>query len=423
MISAQLWAVFCYNKCMLKKSVTTPRGAFIVLSILMFFFSAQVSLTVYVNSSFLKDTIINTPTLMAMKLWSNPDHMVGTVYTLASLITILGLSYTPRILRRIGNYRWTLSLFILHIFLLLLLALSNNGLLIIPLFVVESALVSILYFNFDIFLERYSTNEHTGVIRGLFLTTSSVSWLLPPMIAGHIIENSGFSLVYFFAAIILIPIVFILMRYMSDFNDLAYDDAPLFPSKKIIKANPHVWGGMASAFFLQFFYAWMVIYIPILLHDQIGFSWGDIGFMMTLVLTAFVIFPSPAGWLADKYIGEKELMVLGFLLMGITSFLIPTLVLNSSSFVAWVIILFIGRIGASIVESMTETYFFKQIDGRDAGLIGYFRRMYPLAFIVAPLLASFLLQFEWVNITQLFSILGTIMFAAIYFPLRLKDTL
>ncbi len=408
---------------MLKKSVTTSRGAFIVLSILMFFFSAQVSLTIYVNSSFLKDTIMHTPSLMAMKLWSNPDHMVGTVYTFASLITILGLLYTPRILRKIGNYRWTLSLFILHILLLLLLAVSNNGLFILPLFVIESALVSILYFNFDIFLERYSSDEHTGVIRGLFITIGSIAWLLPPMIAGKIVENSGFSLVYFSAAIILLPILFILMRYMSDFEDLTYDDASLLPTQEIITANPNVWRIMACAFFLQFFYAWMVIYIPILLHDQLGFAWGDIGFMLTLALSAFVIFPLPSGWLADKFIGEKELMVMGFLLMAVASFLIPSLVAKGSSFLVWVIVLFIGRTGASIVESMSEAYFFKQIDGHNAGLIGYFRRISPLAYIVAPLLASFLLQFEWFTLTDLFSVLGIVMFASIYFPLRLKDTL
>jgi len=102
------------------------------------------------------------------------------------------------------------------------------------------------------------------------------------MIAGRIIENSGFSLVYFSAAIILLPVIFILMRYMSDFEDLTYKDASLFPSRETIAANPNIWRGMACEFFLQFFYAWMIIYIPILLHDHLGFAWGDIGFMLTL---------------------------------------------------------------------------------------------------------------------------------------------
>jgi MFS family permease len=388
----------------------------------MFFFSAQVSLTIYVDSSFLKDAIMHTPSLIEMGLWSDPEDMVGTVYTFASLITILALLYAPRILRRIGNYQWTLGLFMLQTFLLLSLALSSNGWFIVPLFIVESALVSILYFNFDIFLERYSSDEHTGVIRGLFLTIGSIAWLLPPMIAGNIIDNAGYSVVYLSAAIILLPVIFLLRCCMSDFKDLTYEDVPLLPSRDIIAANPNVWRGMACGFFLQFFYAWMIIYTPLLLHDHLGFTWSEIGFLLTLALTAFVIFPSPLGWLADKVMGEKELMILGFLLMGITSFIIPSLAATGASFVTWVVVLFIGRTGASTVEAMTETYFFKQIDGHDAGLIGYFRRMRPLAFIAAPLIASFLLQFAWFSIIDLFSILGIVMFFAIYFPLRIVDT-
>lgn len=407
---------------MFKKSIKSSRDAFIILSVLTFFFSGQVALTIYIDSSFLKDTITKTPSLADTTTWSDPEHMVGTVYTFASLLTLLGLLYSTRILRKIGNYRWTLTLFILHALLLLGLSIFQNGWLILPMFMIESALISILYFNFDIFLEKYSNDEHTGVIRGVFITVGSIAWLLPPMIAGRIVEHSGYGLLYFYGALLVIPIIVLLMRYLSDFRDMEYDDAPLFPTRKIFHANPNVWYGLASSLLLQFFYAWMIIYMPILLHDHLGFTWKDIGLMLTCALTAFVIFPSPAGWLADKWIGEKELLVLGFLIMGVTSLLIPIFVVATTSFTAWALLLFAGRTGASLVDSMNEVYFFKQIDGHNAGLIGYYRRMRPLALIGAPMIASTLLGFEWFTIADLFTILGFIMFAAIYFPLRLKDT-
>lgn len=406
---------------MFKKRVTSKRGAIFVLSSLMFFFSAQVSLTIYIDSSFLKDTILHTPSLSQVEIFKNPEHVVGAIYMLASLFTVYALFLAPRVLRRIGNYRATLAAFIAHIFMLLLLSITESGWFIIPLFVIEAALMSLLFFNFDIFLERFSKDEHTGVIRGIFLTIGSISWLLPPMIAGALIENYGYSFLYFLAAVILIPALFLLVRYMSDFGDLTYDDAPLLPSRSVISQNRNVWYGLACGFFLQFFYAWMIIYAPIYLHDHLGFTWSDIGFMLTLALTPFVLLPSPLGWLADNMIGEKELLILGFLLMGVTSFLIPTLA-HTSTFMTWVIVLFVGRSGAATVESMTETYFFKQIDGHNAGLMAYFRRMRPLAFIVAPLLASVLLQFNWFSFATLFSVLGFVMLFALYFPLRLKDT-
>jgi MFS family permease len=407
---------------MFKNRVSPEWGALFVLSSLMFFFSAQVSLTIYIDSSFLNDTILRTPSLNNLALFKDPERIVGAIYMLASIMTIVGLFMAPRVLRRIGNYRATLFAFLAHMLMLLLLSATENGLFVIPLFVIEAALMSLLFFNLDIFLESYTKDEHTGVIRGIFLTVGSISWLLPPMLAGTIIENYGYSLAYFSGAIILIPALILLVVYMRNFKDLAYDDAPLLPSRSQLQQNPDVWHGLACTFFLQFFYAWMIIYAPIFLHDHVGFSWGDIGLMLTLALTPFVLLPSPLGWLADNVMGEKELLVLGFLLMAVTSFVIPHLALASSAFMTWVIVLFVGRCGAATVEAMAEIYFFKQIDGHNAGLMGYFRRMRPMAFIAAPLIASILFQFDWFSFEMLFSILGIIMLGALYFPMRLKDT-
>jgi hypothetical protein len=71
---------------------------------------------------------------------------------------------------------------------------------------------------------------------------------------------------------------------------------------------------------------------------------------------------------------------------------------------------------------MAEVYFFKQIDGHNASYIGSFRRTRPMAFIVAPLLATALLQFKAVDMGGLFILLGLIMLIALYFPIGLKDT-
>ena len=404
---------------------TTPlsaKSAFIVLSVLAFFFSAQVSLTIYIDSSFLKDAIEHTPSMMQMKAWEDPESLVGTIYTLASLVTLFALLYAPQILRRVGNYRWTLSVIILYTILLFGLALFNSAWLIIPIFVVTAAMTSVLYFNMDVFLERYSKDSETGAIRGLFLMIGSIAWLLPPLLAGRIIDSVGFSVVYLVGAVLILPTIVIMMRYFSDFQDLTYDDAPLFMTRAQSKAHPDISNILMTNFFMHFFYAWMIIYTPLYLHNHVGFSYQQIGLMLTCALSAFVIFPYPAGRVADKYIGEKELLIVGFIFMAATSAILPHLAEAAVGFFVWVIVLFFGRMGASVVETMTESYFFKKIDGHNAGLIGYFRRSRPLAFIAAPILASLLLQFNVVAIDGLFTILAVIMLLAIYFPLSLVDT-
>ena len=54
-------------------------------------------------------------------------------------------------------------------------------------------------------------------------------------------------------------------------------------------------------------YAWMVIYTPLHMLD-LGFTWEEIGQIFTIMLIPFVLVEYPAGWLADKYIGETEMM-------------------------------------------------------------------------------------------------------------------
>ncbi len=405
-----------------RKTPLSAKHAFIVLSVLMFFFSAQVSLNMYIDSSYLKSAIIATPSLSGSSIWSNPDHVIGALFTFASLITLIALISAPRILRRFGNYRWTLSILILHTALLLALSLSNSAWLIVPLFIVETALTSILYFNFDVFLEHYSKDENTGVIRGVFMAITSIAWLVPPFMAGIIVDHYGFSLIYLIGAILIVPTILLMMMYLRDFKDMHYDASALTLTPEETKRRPDISRILWVQFFLQFFYAWMIIYAPLYFHDVVGISYQDFGIIMSIALTAFVIFPTPQGWLADKLLGEKEMLIIGFFLMGISSFAVPYLASLKLSLWWWGALLFIGRAGASTVETMAEVYFFKQINGQNTSYIGYFRRARPLAFIIAPLLATVLLEFELVNLGGLFFILGVAMMIALYFPIYLKDT-
>lgn len=405
-----------------QRTPLTAKHAFIVLSVLMFLFSAQVSLNIYVDSSYVKSAILGTTAFSQSPIWQNPDRMVGALYTFASLITLLALISAPKILRRFGNYRATLTILILHMMLLLGLALSNSAWLIIPLFMLEMTLTSILYFNFDIFLEHYSKDEDTGIIRGFFIAISSIAWFLPPFFAGYIVDHYGFALIYLLGALLIIPTILIMMFSLANFKDMHYDAEALALSPKERKRTPDIARIVWVQFFLQFFYAWMVIYAPLYFHDQLNISYQDFGMILAIALTAFIVFPTPQGWLADRLLGEKEMLIIGFFLMSASSLLIPYFSQAHLSLWGWAALLFVGRAGASTVETMAEVYFFKQINGQNVSAIGYFRRARPVAFIVAPLLASVLLGFELVSLKNLFFVLGFIMIIALYFPITLKDT-
>jgi MFS family permease len=397
----------------------SAKVAFLALSAMMFFLSAQVSLTIYIDSSYLSQTLAHMTGFLGAH---SPERFVGILYTVASLITLLALVFAPKILRALGNYRATLVLLIAHTILLLGLALFDHALMIVPMFVFESALVSLLYFNFDVFLERYSKDKDTGRIRGLFLVIGSIAWFLPPFFAGHIVEMYGFSQVYLLAGILIIPSILIIMKYFKQFEDMTYVDVPFFFTQDRSPAHHHIQNILTLNFFMHTFYAIMIIYAPLFIKSAAGLSHEQFGLMLSVALTAFIVFPYFAGVLADKYIGEKELLVGGFALMAISTAMLAYIISNSALFLVIGMLLFIGRAGASVVESMTESYFFKHIDGRNAGLIGYFRRSRPLAFIVAPALASLLLSFELISMQGLFYLLGALMATASVYALTLKDT-
>ena len=107
--------------------------------------------------------------------------------------------------------------------------------------------------------------------------------------------------------------------------------------------------------------------MPIYLNQYVGFTWDKIGIIFTIVLLPYMLFEFPLGKLADRWLGEKEFLIIGFVIMaGATGALT---FITSTSIVVWTIALFMTRVGGSFTEIMSETYFFKQIDDGDVNII------------------------------------------------------
>jgi len=94
--------------------------------------------------------------------------------------------------------------------------------------------------------------------------------------------------------------------------------------------------------------------------------------------------------------------------------------MTAASIVAWMLLMFINRFGASLVEVTTESYFFKHTKGTDADVISFFRLSRPLALLVGSLLGSITLLYLPFNL--IFVVLGFFMAVAIFFVIPLEDT-
>ncbi|MBU1728013.1 MFS transporter, partial [Patescibacteria group bacterium] len=167
----------------------------------------------------------------------------------------------------------------------------------------------------------------------------------------------------------------------------------------------------------KFFYAWMVIYTPIYLHEYLGFGWEKIGIIFSIMLIPFVILDLPLGKLSDK-IGEKKMLVAGFAIAALSTFAIP--LIKEPKLIVWAGILFFTRVGAASIEVLSESYFFKVIREENADAISFFRNTTPVSYVIAPLLAIPILlitpSFEY-----LFFVLGVILIYGLLITLKIKD--
>ena len=95
------------------------------------------------------------------------------------------------------------------------------------------------------------------------------------------------------------------------------------------------------------------------------------------------------------------MLIAGFLIIIPSVLIIP--LMNEPILWLWAVILFATRVGAATIEVMSESYFFKVINEKNADEISFFRNTFPLSYVIAPLIAvPILFLFLLLNIFSLF---------------------
>jgi MFS family permease len=326
----------------------------------------------YVNSSMLKQFVGNST--------------LDILYIVGSILGIAFLFLAPLLLRRYGSVPTFLLFIAMETLAVLGMGFFGAATLIILLFIVHLSADSVLYFCLDISLEQETKDEGTtGNKRGTLLTFSNIAWVISPLALALLVTQNSFGKVYLLSGIVLIPVFLVVSIFFKSTKDVKASDSNIIMAIRSLRNHGDETRIIITQFILNFFYSWMIIYMPLLLSKEIGFSWTSIGVMFTIMLLPFVLFEFPAGVLGDKKFGEKEILITGFVIMFLATLIVPSL--NSPVFWIWAAVLFATRIGASLVEVSSETYFFKHVREEDVGLISLFRIARPLAYVVAPLIA------------------------------------
>jgi hypothetical protein len=362
----------------------------------------------YINSSFLEQFI--------------SAKSIGTIYTLGSALSVLIFLFISRVLQNVGNFKLTVLLLFTNFFAVLGMAFATSLEEAVPLFIVHLITIPLIIFNLDVFMEeRIGLDESsTGSSRGLLLTLASLVGAIAPLVSGLLIDptSGNFATAYLVSAATLVPVLIILIFFFKDFSDPDYDEIDVFSAIHTFWININIRSVFIAQFLLQMFFMMMVVYTPLYLTGTIGLSWAEFGIIMFFAQMAYVILEYPIGIIADRYIGEKEMMCFGFLIITISTAWISFVTLPSV--LVWSIIMFTTRVGAALVEVTTESYFFKQTKSSDAQIISFFRVTRPLAYVLGAVVAS--LSLLYVPFNMLFIVFALLMIPAMFCTLYIEDT-
>jgi predicted MFS family arabinose efflux permease len=242
-------------------------------------------------------------------------------------------------------------------------------------------------------------------MRGIFLLLGNVGVMTGPIVSAYAISIAGFTGAYIFGLGIFIVLLFSVLHDFKKYEDASYKETHIYSAVLATMKEKTLTSVVSANFILQFFYVWMVVYTPIYLAHYLHFSWETIGLIFTVMLSTFVVLDYPLGKLADWLKSEKEFTAIGFLIMVLSVFALAYV--NTPSALVVGIILFCSRVGAATVEAMTEIHFFRITKESNPGLLALFSDIRPLAYILAPILGTIVLNF--LPIQHIFTVLGIIL--------------
>lgn len=344
----------------------------------------------------------------------------GFMYTFASAVGISILAILPLLLQRLGARRLLLLLTAVLGFAALGLAVFST-----PEFTAIAFLFFLcvgvpIYSLIDIFIEQKIDGEEvvTGRVRGLYLMTINIAYTLGPLIAGLVITYYSFNHLYALAAFMTFVFFTLALSVTRAFKDPHYPHITLPYLIRTVAKDKLAVKIMSINFLLQMRYSVVVIYLAIYLHEVLGFSIAQSGLMITLGNIPFVLLQYPLGWLGDKWIGERKLIVLGFVMTCAGGFMIG--LVPTPSLYVMTSILLVTFTGAAIIEVMSESFFFKHVKAKNDAHIMAFRMLIPLSYVIAPVFAAVVMFFLPVN--YIFAAVATLCLLGIPLSLSLRDT-
>jgi MFS family permease len=377
-------------------------GKLKLITAISFLLGFSQSLLIYVESSYFKLSL--------------GSENVSVFYFIAYVVALLGLLNMHKFIKRLGKATAFFLFFFLQICAMAVLTMVPPSILGIVLLMVNIVTSYLMYVILDIIMESYSEDRKSGRIRGMHLMIISIGFMLGPILSTRILEKYDYAGLFFLSMIISMAIFIVGLIGLRGGNNKFNGNITIRDLVKKIFVNKNLMRIYWVSFALEFFFALMTVYTPLYLLDR-GMSWGQIGVIFTIMVIPFAVINYPIGIIADKKLGEKEMIIFALFTMALSTMSI--FFVETNSVVIWSLVLFMTRIGAAMIETLRDSYFYKRIDGNDMDIISFFRTSRSVAYISATAVSAMLLIIFPVKAIFLF--LAFVILLALYPAFTLVD--
>lgn len=246
----------------------------------------------------------------------------------------------------------------------------------ISIFIVHHIITPYILFNLDKLFEDYTYIQERGKGRGIYATMWNTPFVVVPLMLSTL-STETLTVTYLVAFCLLVPFLILITSYIQNPVDeteihtpttVAPNTVPLRIKIKNFWADKLDRNSLITQSTLHLYYGITGILLPIYLHDYFGFGWDHIGLLLAVSLTPFILIQIPFGKMEDRKHNEKQLFIWGIILALIfvvmAAFVPPSLPIHLS-FLLLTTLLFISRLGCSMIEISSETMFYKHVTERD----------------------------------------------------------
>lgn len=387
--------------------MTLPATKYLALYSITFLSALVIGLPLYIGTLFLS-TIVNV-------------SAIPYIYLIGYLVGMVAVLNMANIIEKYHKRFFYTSLYITISLVCFAIAFSPEKEVTVVLFICYLILTSLLYGSMSLIAEGVTRQEKLiGHVRGTQITIFSFGILASPFLAASFTSLGGYNLLFAATGILAIPMIFFANQFVSHTREAKPKSIHIINAIKKAFDNTDLRGALFGLVSLELFYSVMVIFGAVLVVTK-GFDLITyLSVVLPIALLPLVILPHTLGAVADNKFGEKEMMIVGMIIISLS--LVLFILNDSKSLYLLTGILLFSRIGASMLETMVNAYYFKKIDQSEVALNSVFVATRFMSISAVAVIAILMGINSVENISKLFIVIAVIIFFLSYYVFQIKDT-